>query len=144
MGKRIPARQRRKRILDSTQQEQPLARRDINGSSGSDIEKDKRTNRHEGGSANTNEHRGSDSESREETSRITKQKRKTKLGPTRSKKVGKARRYTPPDCSICAALRTDGKSYTRVYATKRKGSLVTRYIHCDYCGNSLLPVVTKE
>ena len=48
----------------------------------------------------------------------------------------KARRYSPPSCSACTALRPEGKDFTEVYSTKREGEYVFRYCRCKFCGNT--------
>lgn len=48
----------------------------------------------------------------------------------------KARRYCPPACSQCTALRPTGKDYTEVYRTTREDGYIFRYCKCGYCGNT--------
>ena len=49
----------------------------------------------------------------------------------------KPKRYTPPNCSACTALRPKpSDSYVSVYHTKREGDHVFRYCKCGFCGNT--------
>lgn len=46
------------------------------------------------------------------------------------------RRYAPPQCSACTAIRPAGKDYTSVYAVKRDTEFTIRYCKCGYCNNT--------
>lgn len=47
------------------------------------------------------------------------------------------RRYVPPQCSMCTALRGDDKGdYTRVVSTQKETGLIVRYCKCGFCGNT--------
>ena len=44
--------------------------------------------------------------------------------------------FVPPACSACSAIRPDGENHSRVYATNRGNSTITRYCRCGFCGNT--------
>lgn len=47
------------------------------------------------------------------------------------------RRYVPPQCTMCTALRGDDTNdYTRVVSTQRETGLIVRYCKCGFCGNT--------
>ena len=49
----------------------------------------------------------------------------------------KPRRYVPPQCTMCTALRGDDKAdYTRIMSTQRDTGIVVRYCKCGFCGNT--------
>lgn len=48
----------------------------------------------------------------------------------------KPRRYTPPKCSICTAIRPEGQDFTEVYSVKREGEYTIRYCRCNFCRNT--------
>jgi hypothetical protein len=48
----------------------------------------------------------------------------------------KPRRYVPPSCSACTALRPAGDEFTKVYSIHRDSQHVTRYCRCEFCGNT--------
>jgi hypothetical protein len=50
--------------------------------------------------------------------------------------VLKPRRYVPPSCSLCTALRPKGQDFTSVYATKQIGTYIIRHCKCGFCGNT--------
>lgn len=48
----------------------------------------------------------------------------------------KPRRYSPPQCSACTALRQPNVDYTSVYSIRRDGEYIVRYCRCGFCGNT--------
>jgi hypothetical protein len=44
--------------------------------------------------------------------------------------------FVPPPCNACSAVRPDGENHSRVYATNRGNSTITRYCRCGFCGNT--------
>lgn len=55
----------------------------------------------------------------------------------------KAKRYSPPGCSACAAIRPAGKNYTEVYNTRKEGGYRFRYCRCRYCGHTFKDAVKE-
>lgn len=58
-------------------------------------------------------------------------KRKTEV-----RRVPKPKRYSPPGCGSCAAIRPDRKNYTRVENTRRVYNRIVRYLKCGFCGHT--------
>ena len=51
------------------------------------------------------------------------------------------KKYVPPDCSVCVALRPDPEaSYVYVYHTERQGANICRYCKCGFCNNTFKDV----
>ena len=51
------------------------------------------------------------------------------------------KKYIPPDCSVCVALRPDPEaSYVYVYHTERQGANICRYCKCGFCNNTFKDV----
>jgi|GEM_PF-3439606 len=48
----------------------------------------------------------------------------------------KPRRYVPPKCSMCTALRPSGTDYTEVYRTRYDDGYTVRHCKCGFCGNT--------
>jgi hypothetical protein len=48
----------------------------------------------------------------------------------------KARRYTPPNCSMCMANRPPDTSYVFVYHTRTENGYIVRYCKCGNCPNT--------
>ena len=46
------------------------------------------------------------------------------------------KRYSPPKCSMCTALRNTDDNYTEVYRTAREVEYTVRYCKCRFCGNT--------
>jgi len=46
------------------------------------------------------------------------------------------KRYSPPKCSACTALRSGDDNYTEVYRTARESGYTVRYCKCRFCGNT--------
>ena len=132
-------------LLDSTQSKQPLAGFDSDGDSSGDAERRQRDDEPKESEVASNASDKGESESKKPATRGKVTRKKKRLGARRAADAMKERRFVPPDCSTCLNLRKDkSKQYTRVYATKRVGNVITRYVRCDYCGHTLLPHVTRR
>ena len=47
------------------------------------------------------------------------------------------KRYSPPNCSMCAALRPKPElSYVSVYHTRQEDGYILRYCKCGFCNNT--------
>ena len=47
------------------------------------------------------------------------------------------KRYTPPNCSMCTAMRPKPEeSYVTVTSTQRQDGFIFRYCKCGFCGNT--------
>lgn len=47
------------------------------------------------------------------------------------------KRYSPPNCSACTALRPKPEdNYVDVHTTRREDGYIVRYCKCRYCNNS--------
>ena len=63
-----------------------------------------------------------------------------KTGRLGSKEV-KPKRYSPPNCSQCTALRpTPESNYVNVYKTIHEAGCIVRYCKCGYCPNTFKDV----
>jgi hypothetical protein len=52
------------------------------------------------------------------------------------------KRYTPPNCSVCTALRArPADNFVSVYHTRRESGYVFRYCKCGFCGNTFKVVL---
>lgn len=50
--------------------------------------------------------------------------------------VPQPKRYSPPKCSACTALRKSDENYTEVYRTVREKEYTVRYCKCRFCRNT--------
>lgn len=48
----------------------------------------------------------------------------------------KAKRYSPPGCGSCAAIRPEGENYTDVRKTEHVLGYIVRYLRCRFCGHT--------
>ena len=81
--------------------------------------------------------------STETAARATTQEETGRLDTEEEMKQPKPRlkKYVPPDCSVCVALRPDPEaSYVYVYHTERQGANICRYCKCGFCNNTFKDV----
>lgn len=134
----VQGRERGNREMGSKKPKQPLARRDLpssglHGGSGNHVDNAERApDQASGREAEAIEAIATESTARaaaiQETYGRLDSGDETTLTP---------KRYTPPNCSSCIALRPNADtSYVSVYHTKREGGFVFRYCKCSFCGNT--------
>lgn len=72
------------------------------------------------------------------TTMTKKRKQRMQMATTPAPKehAPKPRRYSPPQCSSCTAIRPADKDYTSVYSVKRESEYTIRFCKCGYCGNT--------
>jgi len=47
-----------------------------------------------------------------------------------------AKKYTPPGCPMCQAVRPKGTNYTDVYCVRKDNCYTVRYCRCRFCANT--------
>ena len=134
----VQGRERGNREMGSKKPKQPLARRDLpssglHGGTGDYIDNAERTpDQASGRKAEASEAIATESTARAAAIQKTDGRLDSGDAETLTPK-----RYTPPNCSSCIALRPKvDTSYVSVYHTKREGGFVVRYCKCGFCGNT--------
>ena len=124
--------------MGSKKSKQPLARFDVSGRSlhGSTRDSTHHTDRSESDSATEAGSTSTATEiTTEDAARNTLQIEAGRVDTEAAQLT--AKRFTPPNCSLCTELRPDpNKSYVTVYHTRREGGFVIRYCKCGFCGNT--------
>lgn len=118
---------------------QPLSGRDVpsssvHGSVGVEIDHAERSG---GDSDARNEETAIATEETEKPTRKAEDEEAGRRLDSGNEESVKPRRYVPPNCSACTALRpVRTESYTEVYTTRREGEYTIRYCRCGFCGNT--------
>lgn len=118
---------------------QPLAGRDVPSSSvyggiGTEPDNSERGN---SGTSATAQQASDEIQGGQATTRIVKPKTEERRLDTRDAEAVEPRKFTPPNCSMCTALRPSPESnYVRVFTTRHETNYTVRYCKCHFCGNS--------
>ena len=70
------------------------------------------------------------------TKKRQRERTKPSGGVTKVVAEVKPKRYTPPPCTSCTAIRPANKDFTSVYAVRREFNYTVRYCKCGFCGNT--------
>lgn len=118
---------------------QPLAGRDVSSSSmygGTGTELDN-TERSDSGTGAATEQADSKIQDKQTTPRIVEPETEERRLDSGNEEAVEPRKFTPPNCSMCTALRPSPEiNYVRVFTTRHESSYTVRYCKCHFCGNS--------
>lgn len=72
--------------------------------------------------------------------RAMARKTKKRIEQVQTQEKPQPKRYTPPICTMCAALPPANINYTEVYHVRKNGRFVVRYCKCRKCGNTFTDI----
>jgi hypothetical protein len=55
----------------------------------------------------------------------------------------KAKRYSPPACCMCTAVRPPNTNYTEVVTVRKEYGYTVRYCKCRFCGGTFKDAVKE-